>query len=158
MDLGLRGKKAMVTGGTRGIGRAIAEQLAKEGADVADAVALKGWIKNAAGALGGLDILVPNVSAMAGNTEADWRRAFEIDIMGTINTIDTALPYLEQSDAGAVVVRGELPLDTRVGELRTVRLEHLLVVREVARGQDHATSCPQGTTWRARGVSRLGCR
>ena len=34
MDLGLRGKRAIVTGGTRGIGRAIADLLVEEGCDI----------------------------------------------------------------------------------------------------------------------------
>lgn len=34
MDLGLRGKKALVTGGTRGIGRGIVLELARHGVDV----------------------------------------------------------------------------------------------------------------------------
>ena len=35
MDLGLAGKKAVVTGASKGLGRAIAEELAREGADLA---------------------------------------------------------------------------------------------------------------------------
>ena len=52
MDLKLKGKKAIVTGGTRGIGRAIAEELASEGADVAICARNKQQIDDAVKALG----------------------------------------------------------------------------------------------------------
>jgi NAD(P)-dependent dehydrogenase (short-subunit alcohol dehydrogenase family) len=138
MDLGLRGKRAIVTGGTRGIGLAIATQLAAEGCDIAicarnrpavdetvavlarsgvratggavdvsDLAALRGWIGEAADTLGGLDIFVANVSAIAqGMDEASWRKGFEIDVMGTVFGCEAALPLLEKSDAGAIVVVG----------------------------------------------------
>ena len=138
MDLGLRGKKAIVTGGSRGIGRAISELLAEEGCDialcargeagvatavaalagkgvdahggvvdVADTKALRAWVGEAAGRLGGLDIFVANVSALAQTMdEESWRRSLDIDVMGTVAGVEAAIPHLEKSPAGAIVVIG----------------------------------------------------
>ena len=135
MDLGLKGKKVLVTGGSRGIGRAIARLMIAEGADVAlcarsgaavesavaelsrsgraigsavdvaDKAALQSWIASAAEALGGIDILVPNVSAGGGRTdESGWRANLEVDILGATNAIEAAMPSLRAADAGSIVV------------------------------------------------------
>jgi 3-oxoacyl-[acyl-carrier protein] reductase len=58
MDLGLRGRKAIVTGGSRGIGRAITELLVAEGADVAICARGKEAVDETVAALQGRGVTV----------------------------------------------------------------------------------------------------
>ena len=135
MDLQLSGAKALITGGTKGIGRAIANTLADEGCnvaicarnqeeidaavadlsakgvtafgqsvDVGDGDALKAWIDASADALGGIDIIVSNVSGGGAQGEDAWRRHLEYDMLGAVRMVEGAMEYLEASANGNVIL------------------------------------------------------
>lgn len=136
MDLGLKGKKAIVTGATKGIGRAIADLFATEGVDVGlcartadeveaalqalgsrgvkavgeplnvrDAEAYAGWLGRTATALGGCDIFVPCVSGGGGmDSEKNWWRNFEIDVLHTVRGCEALMEHLKKSGQGSVVI------------------------------------------------------
>jgi 3-oxoacyl-[acyl-carrier protein] reductase len=137
MDLQLTGRKALVTGASRGIGRAIAAELAREGCDlalcargaeplealakelretgrtvyaqavdVADEQAVAGFVETAAGQLGGLDVVVSNVSAGGLKGPDQWRLSFQADLLAFVRIAEAAVPHLERSDAAAIVVIG----------------------------------------------------
>ena len=140
MELGLKGRKAIVTGATRGIGRAVADTFADEGCDVGicarggkgvastvdalrakgvvatggvlnarDGAAYRDWLISACEELGGLDIFVASLSAGGGmDSERNWHRNFEIDLMSAVRGVEAVLPWLEKSGVASVVVVGTM--------------------------------------------------
>jgi len=73
-------------------------------ADVGDPDSLSGWVTSAAETLGGIDIVVANVSALAiPDTLEGWRQSFDVDMMGTVGLVRAAMPYLERSPAASIV-------------------------------------------------------
>ncbi len=132
MDLGLSGKRALVTGSTKGIGRAIAETLLKEGAsvavcartpadvdqavaelsklgtcvgsavDAADSDAVRAWVAKSAEQLGGIDIYVHNTSGKPAKQLPLWKNNFDIDLMALLHGVEAATPFL--TDGGGSLI------------------------------------------------------
>jgi 2-keto-3-deoxy-L-fuconate dehydrogenase len=122
----LSGLAAIVTGGGSGIGLATARLLASRGAqvavldlkpgdefisvaaDVSDDASVRLAIDTAAGRLGGIDILVNNagigsIGTVADNTDEEWHRVFDVNVVGMVRVTRAALPYLRTSEHAAIV-------------------------------------------------------
>ncbi len=129
MDLKLFGLKAVVTGGSSGIGAAIVRALAEEGCDVAFCARGQAGIDRALAAFAGLpgqvqgqaldvtdaarvqqwlaelgafDIFIPNVSALSG----DWDAAIATDLRATVAATEAALPFMAGSAHAAITYIG----------------------------------------------------
>jgi NAD(P)-dependent dehydrogenase (short-subunit alcohol dehydrogenase family) len=116
--------KALVTGGSSGIGRATAELLLERGAQVSvldqtadgppGAVALVGDVSDdasvraAVASLDGLDVLVNNAGIgaqgdIAANDDDEWHRVFDVNVVGIARVTRAVLPLLRASSSGAIV-------------------------------------------------------
>jgi NAD(P)-dependent dehydrogenase (short-subunit alcohol dehydrogenase family) len=132
VDLGLSGKVAVVTGASRGIGRAIVDELLEQGvhvvagsrdvatiAELADVVAVSvdpsqpegpaALVQTAVETHGAVDFLVNNVGAgrlhfegFASITDEDWQWAFDINFFSAVRAIRAALPQIV-ARKGAIV-------------------------------------------------------
>jgi 3-oxoacyl-[acyl-carrier protein] reductase len=128
MDLGLRGKTAIVCGASSGLGLASAEALADEGANVTmfarrreeleldaeriGALAVRGDVTNAADlerlvartleAFGGIDIVVWNSGGPPASKASEITDE-QLEAAFELRLVRLCLPYLEQSAAGRVL-------------------------------------------------------
>jgi len=112
-------RTAVVTGGGSGLGAAAAERLRADGlavttldlrgADVAADVTDEAALAAVAAELGPVDVLVNSAGIVGPNrplvetTPDDWRRVFEVNVIGTVNTMRAFVPGMRERGWGRVV-------------------------------------------------------
>ena len=149
MDLGLDGKRCLVTGSTAGIGLEVVRQLAGEGArvvscgrrrapgvgeaahvvaDLARAGEPERVVDETAERLGGLDVLVNNVgiARIARFDEVgddEWDGYWQLNVMSYVRAIRCALPHLR--DGGGSIVN----LSSSAGKRPSTSMPHYSVTK-----------------------------
>ena len=132
MDLGLKGKSVLVTGGSKGIGFACAQSFVAEGCRVHIAARDRDRLAAAARSLGGearthgvdlrdgealralarecegVDILVNNAGDIPGGTlesvdDAKWRNAWELKVFGFLNLTRELYRSMKARRSGVIV-------------------------------------------------------
>ncbi|RZQ60634.1 SDR family NAD(P)-dependent oxidoreductase [Amycolatopsis suaedae] len=118
------GRVAIVTGGASGIGAAVAATLAARGArvavldlnppdggfrcDVGDDAEVTAAVAGVVERFGRLDVLVNNAGIgaqgdVAANSDEEWHRVLDVNVVGMARVSRAALPHLRESDAAAIV-------------------------------------------------------
>jgi 3-oxoacyl-[acyl-carrier protein] reductase len=117
MDLGLKGKACIVTGAGRGIGRAVAEMLAEEGADVLAVSRSDGFQLDVTAPDAAERILaeVPRPWALVNNagfsktraidelSDADWQEQWELHVMAPMRLMRALAPRMAEGGGGRIV-------------------------------------------------------
>jgi NAD(P)-dependent dehydrogenase (short-subunit alcohol dehydrogenase family) len=112
------GRRAVVTGGAQGIGRAVVEGFVRDGgsaviADIDGALAERTAreIEEAVRRWGGLDVMISHagiadVEPFLEQHDASWDRMLAVNLTGAFLCVQEAASHMKESGGGAIVVTG----------------------------------------------------